>query len=326
MAASTRREPVSQNAQNESDIVEKLKTLYKEVKSSPSYSSKIADFLRKDENYSLHRRIVKRNFPRRKIITHYPFQIFQADLIEYSQSSFSYANNGYKFILIVIDSFTKMLYAEPVKRKSAEYMADAIDSIFKKFDFFPNSLITDRGLEFYNSKVQAVLLRYGINHYSMKTKTPWKTPMAERVIRTIKTRLERYFHEKKTKKWIDVLQDFVKNYNRTPHRSIGMAPIKVTFQNSKEVYKRMFGDVDLRVVPRLSKGSKVRILLEKTLFEKGYKQNWSEKIYIITKVLQKAGIVWYKLSELDGTPLQGIKYYYQLNLVAKNADESDRKE
>ena len=310
------------NEQKELDVKEKLKEIYSNIKSSPSYSSKIADFLRQDKNYSLHRRIVKRTFPRRKIITHYPFQIFQADLIEYSQSSFTYANKGYRFILVVIDCFSKMLYAQPVKRKSAEYMADAIDLIFKQFDFFPNSLITDRGLEFYNSKVQAVLLKYGINHYSMKTKTPWKTPMAERVIRTIKTRLERYFHEKKTKNWIDVIQDVVKNYNHTPHRIIGMAPDQVTSENSKEVYKKMFGDVDLKVLPRLSVGDKVRILLEKNLFDKGYKQNWSEEIFIITKVLQKAGIVWYKLSHLDGKPLESIRYYYQLNLVSKNASKN----
>ena len=299
-----------------------MKKLYSEVKSSPSYSAKIADFLRKDNVHSVHRRIIKRTFPRRRIITHYPFQIFQADLIEYSSSSFSYANKGYRFILVVIDSFSKMLYAEPIKRKSADYMADAIDKIFEQFDFFPNSLITDRGLEFYNSKVQAVLKKYGINHYSLKTKTPWKTPMAERVIRTLKSRFEKYFHDKKTKTWIDVLNQFVANYNDTPHRSIGMAPSKVTFQNSKQVYKRMFGDVDLRVVPRLAVGDRVRVLLEKKLFDKGYTQNWSDKIYLIKTVIQKAGVVWYKLSELDGTPVERIRYYYQLNLVSKNADKN----
>ena len=217
-----------------------------------------------------------------------------------------------------------MLYAEPVKRKSAEYMADAIDNTFKQFDYFPNSLITDKGLEFYNSKVQAILRKYGINHYHMKTKTAWKTPMAERVIRTIKTRLERYFIQKKTKKWYDVLQDIVKNYNRTPHRSIGMAPIKVTFHNSREVYKRMFGDVDIRVIPRLAIGDRVRVLLEKELFDKGYKQNWSQEIYVIKKVIQKAGVVWYKLAKLDGTPVESIKYYFQLNLVVKNASDNRR--
>ena len=265
---------------------------------------------------------MKRHFPRRKIITHYPFQIFQADLIEYSKHSFSVVNHGYRFILIVIDCFSRMLYVQPVRRKNAENMAEAIDSIFEQFDTFPNSLITDRGLEFYNVKVQKVLGKYGINHYSIRTKTPWKTPHAERVIRTLKTRLERYFHFKNTKKWIDVLPSFVKNYNNTPHRSIGMKPSEVTFQNSEKVFKKMFGDIDLKVLPRLAIGDRVRVLREKNLFDKGYKQNWSEEIYVIKNVFQKAGIVWYKLTTLSGHPLPSIKYFYQLNLISKNVDSS----
>ena len=299
---------------------EKLEKIYTELKSVPNYTSKIADFLRQNTNYSLHRRIVKKTFPRRRIITHSPFQIFQADLIEYSQQKYSMVNKGYRFILVVIDTFTKMIYCEPVKRKSSEYMADAMDSILSKFDFFPHSIITDQGLEFYNSSVQKIFLKYGINHYYLKTKTPWKTTMAERVIRTIKTRLERYMYQSKTKRWIDFLPQLVKNYNRTPHRTIGMAPIKVTFQNSEQVYKKVFGDVDLKVIPRLSIGDRVRILLDKSLFEKGYKQSWSTEIYQISKVLQRAGVVWYKLETLDKKPLPSIKYYYQLNLVTKNVN------
>ena len=217
-----------------------------------------------------------------------------------------------------------MLYVEPVKRKNSQYMADAFDSILSKFDFFPSSIITDQGLEFYNSSVQSVFQKYGINHYHLKTKTLWKTPMAERVIRTIKTRLERYMYENKNKRWIDFLPQLVKNYNRTPHRTIGMAPIKVTFQNSEEVYKKVFGDINLRVVPRLNVGDRVRILREKSLFEKGYKQNWSDEIYQISKVLQRSGVAWYKLQTLDKKPLPSIKYYYQLNVVSKNVDTHKR--
>ena len=299
--------------------------MYANAHSIPSFSSKIAEFLRQNENYSTHRRIVKRTFPRRKIITQYPFQIFQADLIEYPRSDYTYANNGYRFILVVIDCFTKMLYAQPVKRKTSQYMGDAFQTILKQFDFFPNSIITDQGLEFYNSTVQNIFKTYGINHYHMKTKTKWKTPMAERVIRTLKTRLERFFVQNKTKRWFDVLPQMVKNYNRTPHRSIGMAPISVNFQNNDKVYKKMFGNTNLKVIPRLHLNDSVRILVEKSLFDKGYKQNWSSEIFKISDVIQKAGIVWYKVRDSQEKQLAGIKYYYQLNLVAKNVDKHQRR-
>ena len=295
-----------------------MEQIYSNVKSVPNYSAKIAEFLRNNVNHSVHRRISKKKFPRRRIITQFPFQIFQADLIEYSSRDYSYLNNGYKFILVVIDCFSKMVYARPVKRKNADYMSDAFESIFSNFDQFPNSIITDRGLEFYNSKVQSVFTKYGINHYSTKTKTPWKASMAERVIRTLKSRLQKYFYKTKSKKWVHFLPDLIKNYNSTPHRTIGMAPDQVTVNNSDAIYKKQFKTVDFKVAPRLEIGDKVRILEDKTLFEKGYTRNWSEKIYQVTRVIQKSGIVWYKVADLEGNVEPGIKYYWQLNLVSKS--------
>ena len=311
-------------SRDQNDIQTKLQEIYENIKSSPSFSAKITKFLQQNPIHSVHKRIVKHKFPRRRIITRYPFQIFQGDLIEYSQSAFSYANKGNRFILVLIDCFSKMVYARPVKRKSAECMAMAFESIFNEFDYFPNSLITDQGLEFFNSRVKKVFNTYGINHYYLKTKTKWKTAMAERVIRTLKNRLQKYFYKNKTKNWIDVLQQVVDNYNNTPHRTIGIAPSKVTFQNSEAIYKKMFGDINLRVIPRLAVGDRVRLLREKTLFEKGYTPNWTEEIFVISDVRQKAGVVWYIVQKLDGEKVPGIKYYYQLNLVTKNVDNDKR--
>ena len=77
--------------------------------------------------------------------------------------------------------------------------------------------------------------------------------------------------------------------------------------------------MNFKVIPRLEKNDKVRILIDKTLFEKGYTQNWSDTIYQITNVFQKNGVVWYKVSTLDGQVVPGIKYYWELNLVSKNS-------
>ena len=313
------------NVRDGSERVEDLEKIYSDLKSVPNYSAKIIDFLRKNKNHSIHRRIVKKTFPRRRIITQYPFQIFMADLIEYPRNEYTYANRGHRFILVVIDCFSKMVYAAPVKRKNADYMSDAFESIFSKFDKFPNSIITDQGLEFYNSKVQKVFENYGINHYHTKTKTKWKASMAERAIRTLKSRLERYFYQNKTKNWIDFLPQLVKNYNMTPHRTIGMAPSQVTDQNSSTIYNKVFGDINLKAVPRLGVGDKVRILKEKNIFEKGYKPNWSEQIYEIKRVIQKAGIVWYEVEDQNNKKIPGIKYYWELNLVSENANSSTRR-
>ena len=246
----------------------------------------------------------------------FPFEIFMADLIEYPNDRF--VNNGYKFILILIDCFTKMVYAAPMKKKNKEWTADAFESIFKHFDQFPTNLVTDGGKEFFNSSVQKVFHNYGINHYRASTKTKFKASVAERVIGTLKRKLEKYFVKNETRKWTDILDKFVLNYNKTPHRSIGMAPLDVTNDNREQVYKQLYPDKNISVVCKYKVGDKVRKLRAKKDFEKGYTPNWSEKIYQIADSRQSHGVCYYKIGELDGKILNESYYYYELNLVAKH--------
>ena len=73
-----------------------LDKLYEDIESAPSYSAKIEKYLRNNIVHSRHRRIVKKTFPRRRIISRFPFDIFMADLIEYPKLKFQ--NNQYVFI------------------------------------------------------------------------------------------------------------------------------------------------------------------------------------------------------------------------------------
>ena len=146
-----------------------------------------------------------------------------------------------------------------------------------------------------------------------------KASMVERFNRTLKSRLEKYFYSEKTKNWVEVLDQFVSNYNDTFHRSIGMSPNNVTDKNAKQVFQKLYPNIHLEVTPRLTVGDKVRILREKTIFEKGYTKSWSDEIYTISKVKQAAGRVWYELKSANGTYLPGIKYYWELNLVKKKS-------
>ena len=242
------------------------------------------------------------------------------DLIEYP--NFKYQNKGYKFILILIDCFTKKIYARPMKQKSKEWTADAFESILKEFDTQPINLITDRGLEFFNGDVQKVFQSYGINHFAYKTRTKWKASIVERAIRTIKSRLERIFFKQKTNRWIDALDNVIQNYNRTPHSAHNLPPQDVNDENRDVVYKRLYPFKSITVVCRLKEKDRVRKIKEKTLFEKGYKINWSEQIYEIKTVRQSNGVCWYKLESLDNIEQPGIFYYYQLNLVSRHDNQS----
>ena len=128
-----------------SSSTDKLTELYENLRSVPSYSAKVADFLRYHDVHSKHRRIVKKVFPRRRIITRFPFEIFQADIAVYNKSKYVHANGNYAYILVVIDCFTKRLWAIPLKFNNKEWVADAFQSIFDSLPEIPIHIITDRG-------------------------------------------------------------------------------------------------------------------------------------------------------------------------------------
>ena len=317
--------PPSANVDRQEDeLTKKLNQLYEDIRSTPSFSAKIEKFLRSNEIHSKFRRIVKRKFPRRRIIARFPFELFQADLIEYPK--YKYQNRHFVYCLVIIDCFTKFVWIKPMKTKSGVETASAFDSIFKEFDEYPINLITDAGLEFFNSDVARVFASYNIVHYKPPTKTNWKASMAERVIQTLKRRLEKYFFKYKTKNWLSVIDRITKNYNNTPHSSHGYKPADVTSENRDDVYKKLYPDRHISVVCKLHVGDKVRKIREKTLFEKGYTQNWSDEIYIISSVRQSRGVCWYKLKTFDEEQIPGIWYYYQLNLVSRNVGENQRQD
>ena len=299
-----------------------LDKLYTDINSVPSFSAKINDFLRQNHVHSVHKRISKKIFPRRKIIARFPFDIWMGDLIEYPQ--FKYNNRQYVYILILIDCFTKKVYCAPMREKTKQWSVKAFESIFHHLDEFPTHIVTDGGLEFFNSEVRKLFINYGINHYKIPTKTNWKASMVERVNRTLKSRIQKYFYQNKTKNWIDIIDKIVSNYNNTPHSVIGIAPNQVSESNQKEVYKRLFPNLGLRTVCKLQKGDRVRKIIQKDIYEKGYTKTWSEELYIIQKIKQTNGVCYYYLTDLTGEEVPGIFYYYQLNFVARNADSPSR--
>ena len=305
---------------NDDSLKEKLNKLYADIKSVPNYSAKISEFLRQHDTHGPYQRVTRKTFPRRRIIARFPFEYFMADLIEYPRTKV--INRGYVYILIVIDCFSRRVWSYSMKEKSAERTSEAFANIFKTFDEFPKNIITDGGLEFFNSSVRNVFDSYGINHFKSPTKTTWKASMAERAIQTIKSRLEKYFAKTKKRIWIDVIDQIVQNYNETPHRSIGMAPQAVTDVNRDEVYKRLYPNRSITVVCKFKAGDRVRKKLEKTIYEKGYTKKWSDEIFVIKESRQSQGVCWYKLLDLNGASQPGIWYYYNLILVARNDSES----
>ena len=239
-----------------------------------------------------------------------------SDLIDYNHSKMPHANSGYRYIMVFIDCFSKVAWAEPMKRKDGITSLLAFEKVFDRMKEIPQSLITDRGLEYYDSRVQAFLNRYGVRHYNLKG--PHKACIAERFIKTLKSRLEKYFFANQTKRWLDVLPEFISNYNNTYHRSIRMAPNNVDDNNRAQVFKYLFSNIKLRTKPRLNVGDRVRILKEKNIFDKGYKRGWSLEVYRVKQCFSRNKVDYYKIEDLTGIEIPRTKYYWELNRVLKN--------
>ena len=105
----------------------------------------------------------RRNYQRRKFDMRGIDETWQADLVE--MQPYARENKDYRYMLTVIDVFSKYAWAVPVKRKSADNVIAAMKLVLSQ-DRAPTNLQTDRGKEFYNSSFQNLMKQYKINLYS----------------------------------------------------------------------------------------------------------------------------------------------------------------
>ena len=255
--------------------------------------------------YTLHKPVV-RKYKRNPFYSKGINDFWQADLADLS--SLAKSNGGVRYLLFIIDVFSKFLWVFPLKRKRP----DDVLSAFKQITITPNVLMTDKGTEFQNERARRYFNK--IKYYSSNNPDT-KASIAERVIRTIKTRLYRYMTHKGSKKYIDALQDIVTGYNNSKHRSIGMAPSEVNVKNENIVRNRLFKPPTKSAKPKYALGETVRIVKARGPFHKGYLPQWSEEIFHVTDVLSRDPTS-YKISDYSGELISGIFYAEDLQKVA----------
>ncbi|XP_060881906.1 uncharacterized protein LOC132953537 [Metopolophium dirhodum] len=162
----------------------------------------------------------RKNFTRRRVNVYGKNDLWQADLVE--MIPYSKINGGYKYILVVIDCFTKFSWAIPLKSKTGKEVANAMSKIL--LDRSPKLLQLDNGKEFYNTTFDALMIKYGIHKYS--TFSILKASIAERMNRTLKGRMYKEFTARGSHEWVSILPKLLDEYNNSYHRTIGMTPIQ----------------------------------------------------------------------------------------------------
>ena len=268
--------------------------------------NQVKDFLRGQEAYTLHKQRNKK-FKRLKTIAYGLNRHFQTDLADFS--NIQKYNKGFKFVLIVIDVLSRYTWAVPLKSKKGSEVAEALDKIFKERT--PIYLNSDKGTEYYNRNVAAILKKHDVIHFSAESEI--KAAMAERVIKNLKTRLYRYFTFKNTYCYLDVLAKFIKSYNNSKHSALpNLAPSQVTMKNELKVWRHLYKRVK---VPPLAKSIKagdfVLITRSKDRYEKGYERNYSREVFKVVRA--KAGV--YTLQDLQGTEIKGRFYKQEVQKI-----------
>ena len=144
-----------------------------------------------------------------------------------------------------------------------------------------------------------------------------KASIVEQLIRTLITKMWRYFTAKQTMRYIDVLPDLVYSYNHGVHRET-----RTSYCSSeKQVWHTLYDDRDTSKRPhyKFKIGDQVRISKIKRTFEKGYPPNFSKEIFTISKQIPRNPVL-YKLKDYDGEELKGTFYEKELQKVIKEDD------
>lgn len=253
----------------------------------------------------------RRNFTRRNTTLKGIDDLHQCDLVE--MGSFSKLNKGYKYILTIINCFSKKAQAYALKSKTGKEVTSAMKKYLANKNNVVKNLQTDMGKEFYNTSFQNLMSSYNVNHYS--TFSELKATIVERFNRTLKNAMYKRFSLRGTYKWIDILPELINNYNNTKHRTIGMKPKNVNKSNEHIVKTRIIKST----LPKPEKkpphqfllGDNVRISKIKSVFDKRYFPNWTNEVFTIYRV-HPSNPETYILKDKSGKILHGTFYGHEL--------------
>lgn len=274
-------------------------------------------FARNDIVFSLHAP-ARRRFPRNPYRVPHPNHTAQVDLVD--MQAFEKENDGFKYIMTLIDVFSKKAYVFPLKTKTGKEIANCFKDLFSHY--VPANMQSDRGTEFTNKEVQKIMQDHRVNFY-FSLNSDIKCGVVERFNRTLKGRMFKYFSSRGTRKYIDVLPLLVNGYNKSYHRTIKMRPIDVTSSNTAEVFSNTYGHIKRFPTvsenkPKFKIGDSVRVKYELKPMDKSYYPNWSDAVYTIKVVIRGLKRIMYRLMDEQGKELPRRFYQEEVQKVDKN--------
>jgi hypothetical protein len=267
-------------------------------------------------------RPVTRKFKRAQVITKGIDDVWSADLAD--MNDLKEDNDGYRYILTVIDVFSRYAWAVPIKTKDGDTVLNAFKKITTESKRMPKRLWVDQGKEFVNKKMEKWLKENDISLYH--TFGEHKASTIERFNRTLKSLMWRRFTQEQTHHWIDMVPELLEEYNNRKHSTIKMTPIEASKKKNEDaLWKFQYGDVQDKETEEapadkpsdLQVGDWVRISKVKRTFEKGYTAGWSKEIFQINEKAWTNPIT-FKLQDWKNEMIKGSFYAQELQRTMLN--------
>ena len=257
----------------------------------------------------------KINFERRKVISNNIDHIWGIDLI--TMIKYFKQNKNYRYILTVIDFFSKYSWCYPLKSKKSEEIINSFKDIFKKSKRKPTMIQSDEGTEFTNNVTQTFFKNNNIKWYHTFNRDI-KCSICERYNRTILNKIYKNFTLNNNTIWINDLVKLVNEYNNTYHRSIKMKPIDASKKSNENIVRNnLYNFKNTNKKSKFLIGDRVRISILKNTFEKSYTSNWTEEIFLIDDI-KTSNVHYYFLKDLNGEKIDGSFYEQELLKTKQN--------
>lgn len=161
----------------------------------------------------------------RPVIGEYPNHRWEADLID--MALYEGYNRKRKYILTVIDCFSKYVFAVPLVRKYPENIIEGLEQIHEKNGVYPVILQTDNGSEFKNNKMSEFCEEKKIRQVFTATHTPTSNGLVENFNLYLRKMIRETFVRTNNLNWVDYLDDLVINRNNTKHTTTKHTPAQI---------------------------------------------------------------------------------------------------
>ena len=244
-------------------------------------------------------------------------ELFQCDLISFTQNNLPQENDGFKHLFTTIDVFSKMAWVYPIRDKKCETVLSCFKDILQKCGKKPQRVQTDRGTEFICKTFEKYFNDEFIFHYLSYSDR--KCPVIERFNLTIQQLIYKIMEYKSSSRWIDCIDQAMEIYLNKKHSTIKMSPLEGEKSQNEALVRRNLFDFftkNSRTRPQKQKfnvGDKVRVWKYHRTFKRGYDSNFTDEYFTIHKVLKNLPVIRYQLTDFNGDKIHGN--YFQEELV-----------